>query len=60
MHVAHSNIREVKPKTKPVQKRSTWAQQVLYRGYKQVLADRAEDIKEIQKYFPGWLPPFEY
>lgn len=61
MHVAHSNINPVaKPKRKVMPKRSSWAMRHAYREYKNVLKERSDDIKEIQKYFPGWLPSFEY
>jgi hypothetical protein len=60
MYVAYSNIVEEKPVKRQVKQRANWAKKFLFKEYKKLLEDRAADIEEIQKYFPGWLPEFEY
>lgn len=67
MYIAHSNIQPAKEAAKPVKKLTPkqeraeqFAREMAYKGYKRACRMFAAEIKEIQKYFPGWVPEFRY
>jgi hypothetical protein len=57
MHLAYSALR-IKPKiSKPELLNKELAQR--YQGYQTACNKYRAEIAEIQKYMPGWVPPFE-
>ncbi len=64
MHIAHSNIVKEPEFSAPVFQPKNAAEAYDYeqalRAYKRFLKENAEDIADIQKDYPGWLPAFRF
>lgn len=63
MYIVHTTLREPAPrqrKAKPQQ--SSFIDKMEHKFFtkaiKEALADHADEIKKIQKHFPGWQPKF--
>ncbi|MBD1384008.1 hypothetical protein IDJ75_01870 [Mucilaginibacter rigui] len=57
MYIAYSALRTKPKKGKPDLLSKELTQR--YQGYQNACTKYKAEIAEIQKYIPGWLPPFE-
>jgi len=57
MHIAYSALRTKQKEAKPQLLNQQLSQR--YKGYQTACNKYRAEIANIQKYIPGWLPPFE-
>lgn len=65
MRIVHNHLSDSaqEPKAKRISKRearaSAWMARFYQRNYDRAIKENMEEIKEIQKYVPGWMPERE-
>lgn len=58
MHIAYTSIRENEPQPKSGLVTENNQTQIKLKGYYAACHKYSKEITAIQKYLPGWVPPF--